>query len=223
MALGDYSVSTHMQGELIGTVLDLVVRDATNGARSMDDVMRLMLERYSGETGFTGRDVERAVSDVCRCSVKQFFDAHVRSGSPIDVARYLRLAGLRMEVTREPAARDGKPLADFRIVGWTREGEHAVSLRLGDPASIWGRAGLHTGDRVVTMNGNAIATWPELRSTVNALKIGDTMRVVVSRPTGQFATTVTMAGYDRPVVRLTPVAAAAPKQIALRNRLLHTP
>jgi predicted metalloprotease with PDZ domain len=220
LALGDYSVSTHMQGELIGTLLDLVVRDATNGSRSMDDVMRLMLERHSGETGFTGRDIERAVGDVCKCNVTPFFDAHVRKGSPIDAAPYLRMAGLRMDVTREPAARDGKPLTDMRIAGWNREGERELSLRLFDPASIWGRAGLHTGDRIVTMNGAAVTTWPEMRALLSALKIGDSVRVVVARPTGQFATTVTIAGYDRPIVKLTPIATASPKQIALRDRLL---
>jgi predicted metalloprotease with PDZ domain len=50
-ALGDYSASTHLQGELLGTMLDLLIRDATHGTRSMDDVMRLMLERYSGDRG----------------------------------------------------------------------------------------------------------------------------------------------------------------------------
>src|SRR6185503_6174917 len=38
-ALGDYSASTHLQGELLGTMLDVIVRDATAGRRSMDDVM----------------------------------------------------------------------------------------------------------------------------------------------------------------------------------------
>src|SRR5437773_1799758 len=55
-SLGDYSASTHLQGELLGTMLDLIVRDATSGARSIDDVMRAMLERFSGARGFTGRD-----------------------------------------------------------------------------------------------------------------------------------------------------------------------
>src|SRR5438876_11790775 len=77
-ALGDYSASTHLQGELLGTMLDLIVRDATNGARSMDDVMRAMLERFSGERGFAGRDIERTVAAVCGCDVRPFFETHVR-------------------------------------------------------------------------------------------------------------------------------------------------
>ena len=43
---------------LIAAMLDLVIRDATAGRRSVDDVMRAMLERFSGPRGFTGRDVE---------------------------------------------------------------------------------------------------------------------------------------------------------------------
>ena len=38
-ALGDYVASAHLVGELLGTVLDLRIRDATAGLRSMDDVM----------------------------------------------------------------------------------------------------------------------------------------------------------------------------------------
>ena len=56
-ALGDYSASVHLQGELIGTMLDLIIRDATQGRRSLDDVMRIMLARYSGEQGYTTRDI----------------------------------------------------------------------------------------------------------------------------------------------------------------------
>jgi predicted metalloprotease with PDZ domain len=51
--LGDYSASTHLQGELLGAMLDLIIRDATNNERSMDDVMRKMLANFSGERGFT--------------------------------------------------------------------------------------------------------------------------------------------------------------------------
>src|SRR5207245_10010506 len=92
-SLGDYSASTHLQGELLGAMLDLIVRDATSGARSIDDVMRAMLERFSGERGFGGRDVERTVAHVCGCTVRPFFEAHVRGSQAIDFHRHLRLIG----------------------------------------------------------------------------------------------------------------------------------
>src|SRR5688572_1125950 len=115
-ALGDYTASTHTQGEAIGVVLDLLIRDATDGARSMDDVMRLMNERFGGKRGFTGDDIERAVADVCGCSARGVFDAYVRSGNVIDFNAYLAPIGLRADITRAPALQPGgAPAKDLRI------------------------------------------------------------------------------------------------------------
>jgi predicted metalloprotease with PDZ domain len=216
-SLGDYDPSVHAQGELLGTMLDLVVRDATAGRRSMDDVMRAMLDRFSGQRGFTGRDVERTVADVCGCPMQAFFDSYVRTARRIDFDRYLRLIGLRAQVTWEPAlGSDGQPSADRRIVAWTPPGERALSLLLNDPSSAWGRAGLHTGDRVVAVNGTPTATWPEFRSAIARARVGDTVDIEVTRPTGRWRTKVVVAGYNRPVVRIEELPDATARQRTLR-------
>ena len=152
--------------------------------------------------------------------VTAFFDAHIRAGSALDVASYLRLAGIDMQVTMAPARNDAGPIPDLRVVGWNREGEQALSLRLLTPDGAWSRAGLRTGDRVVTMNGAAIRNWPELRALLRTQKVGDTVAVVVSRPAGQFITRVNLTGYDVPLVTLTPSPGATPKQRAIRERWL---
>src|SRR5438876_11159099 len=128
-SLGDYSASTHLQGELLGTMLDLIVRDATNGARSIDDVMRAMLERFSGARGFGGQDIERTTGDVCGCKVHAFFETHVRGPKPIEFDQYLRLIGMRIQVSWMPAlGRDGQPTADLRLYAWQPPGESTLSL-----------------------------------------------------------------------------------------------
>src|SRR5213080_1785620 len=216
-SLGDYSASTHLQGELLGTMLDLIVRDATNGARSIDDVMRAMLERFSGARGFTGRDVERTVADVCACNVHTFFEAHVRGAKPIDFYQYLRLIGMRTHVSWTPAlGRDGQPTPDLRLYAWQPPAERALSLVITNPAGAWGRAGLHTGDRLAALNGVAVATVADFRSIVTRLRIGDTTTVDVARPTGAWRTAVVVAGYDRPVVRLEESPDATERQRGLR-------
>jgi predicted metalloprotease with PDZ domain len=114
-ALGDYSASVHLQGELLGTMLDLMVRDATAGRRSMDDVMRAMLERFSGERGFTERDIEQTVGDVCRCDPHAFFVTMVRGAHPIAFDRYLGLIGMQLLVSWAPSVGpEGQPAADGR-------------------------------------------------------------------------------------------------------------
>lgn len=205
-ALGDYSASTHLQGEVIGTMLDLVIRDATDGRRSMDDVMRLMLDRFSGERGFLGPDVEGSVEEVCGCDVTPFFDAHVRGGSPIDFDRYLALIGMRARVASEPALnREGAPVADLGIWGYERAADNSFRLRISSPDNVWARAGLRTGDRVVSVNGTPVGTWPELRNILRVLRIGETVRVAVSRPTGPFTAQVMVVPLVQPVVRIEPL------------------
>lgn len=221
-SLGDYSASTHLQGEVIGAMLDLVIRDATDGARSMDDVMRLMLARFAGARGFEGQDVERAVEEVCGCDVTPLFDAHVRAGgSPIDFDRYLGLIGLRHRVERVPAVWDGRPERDLRIFGWESGGGDAVRLVITDPSSIWATAGLHTGDRLVSIDGAPTTTWRALRARLVSLQLGDTIALEVRRPSGPFRTSVVVAGFDRPVVRIEEAAGATARQRALRARWEH--
>jgi predicted metalloprotease with PDZ domain len=216
-SLGDYDPSVHAQGEVLGTVIDLIVRDATNGRRSIDDVMRLMLERFSGPRGFLGRDVERAVADVCGCPMQAFFDANVRGARQVDFDRYLRLIGLQARVSSEPVVgADGQPVPDRRVFGWTPPGERGVRLLLTDPSSVWGRAGLHTGDRVVAVNGVTVTTPLEFRQQVARARVGDTVRVEVTRPSGASRTNVVMAGYSRPVVRIVEVPGATERQRTLR-------
>jgi predicted metalloprotease with PDZ domain len=217
--LGDYDPSVHTQGELLGTVLDLVVREATNDRRSIDDVMRLMLERHAGRAGFTGQDIERAVVDVCTCAVRQIFETYVRGAGAIDIDRYLRAVGLRARVTWEPT-RDaqGAPSPDLRVFAWQPEGETSVALLLRNPASVWGRAGLHTGDRLVSINAQPVASPRELRAALLQLKIGDTVRVEVRRPNGPFRATVVVRGYDYARVRLDEEPNATARQRERRQR-----
>ena len=215
-SLGDYVAGTHLQGELIGTMLDLIVRDATRGARSIDDVMRAMLERFSGERGFLGRDVERTVSDVCGCDVSAFFAAHVRTGHPIDFDRYLALAGLRTRVRWMPAlGSDSLSAPDLRVRAWQAGGDPRVRLQLFNPASAWGKAGLHTGDRLNRVNGSAVTSVAEFRALLGRARLGDTLRVEVLRPAGPWTAVVVLAGYDRPVVRIEELPGASSRQRAL--------
>ena len=201
-ALGDYSAGPHLHGEVLGTMLDYIIHDATRGRRSMDDVMRLLFDR-SATTRMDSRTVEQAVEDVCGCDVTPFFDAYVRGAAALDYNRYLALNGLRASVTWAPAVNNGEPDRDLRIFGW-EPGDGSVRIVISNPASIWGRAGLHSRDRLVSMDGTAVTTWSEMRARLMRLRMGDTVRVEVERPgpAGRYVATVVVAGFERPTVRI---------------------
>jgi predicted metalloprotease with PDZ domain len=221
-ALGDYDASAHLVGEVIGSMLDIIVRDATDGRRSMDDVMRLMLERHGGEKGFTGADVESAVQSICACVVKPFFDAHVRGARALDFNRYLGLIGLRLTTTMQPVINNGQPAPDNRVWAWNPPNDSLLAVRVMNPETVWGRAGLHSGDRILSVNGTTPRTWPEFRQVVARARIGDTVTLVVrsSRAPAPRTVRIVVSGYERPVPRIEPLPGATEKQVRLRRAWL---
>jgi predicted metalloprotease with PDZ domain len=218
-ALGDYTASSHLQGELIGTMLDLEIRHATAGRRSMDDVMRIMLARFSGERGFTSQAVERVVAEVCGCAVASVFANYVRGAQTMDFNASLRHVGLEATVAWRPAlGNDGRPVADLRVYPFQPKPSERPQLVITNPESAWGRAGLHTGDRILAMNGQAVTTADTARSVFRSLRSGDTVTVEVERETGRQTAVVVMAPFDRPFVTISALPNATSAQRSLRAR-----
>jgi predicted metalloprotease with PDZ domain len=216
-ALGDYTASTHTQGEVLGNMIDLMMRDATNGRRTMDDVMRAMMERFSGVQGFTSADVFRTAAQVCGCPTERFYRDHVQGALPIDFNRYLGVIGYRMEVGTKPAlGRDGQPVTDLRVWGWEAPGDSLMHLLVFDTASVWRKAGLRAGDRLLSLNGTRIRTFREFRTAVSGLRNGDSVRVEVLKPGGPTETRLVLQSYTVPDVRIREVASPTERQRRLR-------
>ena len=79
-------------------------------------------------------------------------------------ARELARAGLRMSVTGSPAVNErGEPVPDLRVFAQERDDDPRPRLLLSNPASIWGRAGLHTGDLIASFNGVPIRASADFR------------------------------------------------------------
>ncbi len=221
LALGDDFASTHTQGKLLGTVLDLMIREATQGQRSLDNVMRKLSDRFTPQHGLTGRDIERAVHEVCACDARSFFEAHVRNAGPIDFDHYLRMIGMRTQVLWSPAlGSDGKPEPDLRVSALSVAEDSTLRIRITNPASAWGRAGLHTGDRLVSLDGRPVATTTDFRSWLGKLNVGDTAQVEVMRNGAGSKVLVSINSYDRPTVRIVEIADATSAQRRLRAQWL---
>ncbi len=211
--LGDYSASTHLQGEVLGSMLDLIIRNASNGNKTIDDVMRKMLERFSGEKGFTSKDIEQVVQDVCGCSVDQFFLDHVYGTKQIDFSKYINLLGLQYTIEwKDFVSNDQKPVPDLRAFVYQLPGENVFRIGLSNPTVAWARAGLHTGDIIKTVNGKTLASALDFRSIQRNAKIGETIVVEVDRSSGVQKINVLITGYQQPVVRITPMPTITEKQ-----------
>lgn len=201
--LGDYSGSTHLQGEILGTMLDLIIRDASGGRNSMDDVMRRMMENFSGDKGFTTKDIEQVIHDVCGCNVHNFFVDHVYGTRQIDFNKYLELIGLKMDVQwKVVLSADKKPTPDLRVYSWQVPNENVIRLGITNPASCWGKAGLHTGDILISVNGNRTHSTRDFRQAIRGAQPGDTVVVEVRQSSRLVKTNVLITGYQQPDVHI---------------------
>ncbi len=197
----------------MAALFDLNIRAATNGERSLDDLMRALYAEFPGPRGFTTVDIERLAGKVSGRNLKPFFDAHVRRAGKLDVARYLAMTGLQMETkTIKAAAPDGTLKPDTRVYALLPNGENKLRLYLTHPRSVWLRAGLRNGDQLISVNGAVVETEGEFNDLLNALHIGDQVKLEVIRGGKLLPITVKVESYDWPDVKLVRNPAASQRQ-----------
>jgi predicted metalloprotease with PDZ domain len=212
--LGDYSASTHLQGELLGTCLDILIRDASDGRHSLDDVMRWMYKRFGGKQSFRDSDIEAAVTAVCQCrEAHSFFLDHLYRGKPIDFGRWLGLMGLHMEREWQPAKDgQGRLLPDNRVYAWQAPGDSNLRIGITSPNSCWAEAGLHTGDIITVVNGRAVHNRQDFQTVLGMLRIGDTVRIGMKGHAGEKSLAIPISGYTIPIIRVVEDAGASERQ-----------
>ncbi|HEY0083749.1 MAG TPA: hypothetical protein VGB61_13225 [Pyrinomonadaceae bacterium] len=124
------TVSYYSKGEVIGIVLDLLIRGKTQGRASLDDVMRRMYEEfylrgpaatyYLRGRGYTGADFERAVSQAAGADMSDFFTRHVRGTEPLPYEEAFAHVGLRLvkspaDAVQTPNTAQAQPRQNYRL------------------------------------------------------------------------------------------------------------
>ena len=218
---GDYISNYYSQGRLIAYALDRIIADSTGGTKGMDDVMRLMYDRYAGKTAFKGTDIENAVRDVCRCNVHRFFEDHVRNARPIDFNPLLEPLGLRVVLESATVADSaGTPYPDLRISAYAPSNGGKMRVRIIDPRTVWARAGVHSGMEYVSLNRIPIDSFPDFRRAIRSVRIGETVPIEVVANGARRTIQVPVTGYARTRARVVEVPGATTAQLQLRMRWL---
>ena len=104
--LANTSISYYPKGELLGLVLDLLIRGRTDGQKSLDDVMRRMYEEfylnspnatyYLRGRGYRPEEFQRVVSEVAGIDFSDFFARYVRGVEVPPYDEALSYVGLRL-------------------------------------------------------------------------------------------------------------------------------
>jgi predicted metalloprotease with PDZ domain len=80
---------------VVAFLLDARIRRATDGARSLDDLMQLAYRRYGGDKGFTAEQFRQTAEEVARVDLKGSFRKWLATTEELDYTEALEWFGLR--------------------------------------------------------------------------------------------------------------------------------
>jgi predicted metalloprotease with PDZ domain len=97
----DRSISYYGKGQILGVMLDLAIRDATDNHKSLDDVLRRMNVEYAQQGKFydDSEGIRAVVEEVAGKSFADFFRRYVSGTDEIPYADFLAVAGLQLKST----------------------------------------------------------------------------------------------------------------------------
>jgi predicted metalloprotease with PDZ domain len=227
-ALGDASLTTwihpadgtqylyYQKGSLAGLMLDIMIRDASDNRRSLDDVMReLYRTTYKQGRGFTGADWWRAVSRAAGGrSFADFNAKYVAGREPYPWDQILPLAGWRTvtDTIREP--RLG--------VASAQDSSGAIVVSAVQPGSAAAEAGVKPGDRLLAL-GDVSVTSPSFGEAYRSRfgkNEGDTLPIKVLRGKDTLSLKGKVRLGARVEGRITTDSTASEKAARIRNGIL---
>lgn len=91
------TVSYYTKGAVVGFLLDVEIRRATGGEKSLDDVMRRAYEEFSGERGYTPEDFRSLCNEVAKADLSEWFRRALESTEELNYAPALDWYGLRFK------------------------------------------------------------------------------------------------------------------------------
>jgi predicted metalloprotease with PDZ domain len=216
--LDNTSISYYPKGELVGMVMDLLVRGRTKGKSSLDEVMRRMYEEFyvkssSGSYYLRGRgyhteDLERVVAEIAGAEFHDYFKRHVRDVEVLPYDEAFGYVGLRLVKTeaKEPYN------AGLSIQFDTPDMPTIENVRNNSPAE---NAGLQKNDEILSLAGKKLTrdTWLK---TLARYKKGDSIPIVVKRDRRTIKGEIILGDAERFEYRIEEKADATDQQRALR-------
>jgi predicted metalloprotease with PDZ domain len=169
----EFSVSYYTKGQVLGDLLDILIRDRTGNTKSLDDVLRELNADFAKQSKAyrDSLDIRLTAEKVAGGSFEEFFQKYVANAEPLPYQQVLALAGLDLRTVeqRRPtlgffSERDAKGLLIVR------------SVETDGPAA---EAGLHPDDVILRWNGGDVPK--RVDHWLHEQRAGDLLKVEVRR------------------------------------------
>ena len=192
-------ISYYDKGEIVNMMLDVAIRSASGGTKSLDDVMRhLYAEFYKKGKGYTSAEFQKACETMAGRPLDDFFSKYVRGTAEIDYSEILSGIGLQL------IARENNTGRAYIGADMTEDAGRLTikSIPANTPAY---EQGLNTGDQIVAVDGYR-ANQTFLQTYIGEKKPGDTIKLSVFRFDKLRDISFTLGSNIRKDYKIAPVA-----------------
>lgn len=224
-------ISYYDKGEIVSMMLDITIRTASAGAKSLDDVMRhLYSEFFKKGKNYTPADFQRVAELMAGRSLDDFFAKYVRGEDEIDYDEIVKGIGLRLNTTETASSKAyiGSDSADGTLtirsvaaIGVDLVEEHGrltVKMVLANSPAF--EQGLNTGDQIVAIDGYR-ANQAFVQSYITQRKPGDKVKFTVFRFDKLRDLTLTLQNNKRTDYDFTPIPEPTETQKRLYKEYLN--
>jgi predicted metalloprotease with PDZ domain len=198
-----FSISYYSQGQNLAALLDLSIRNDTDGRASLDDVMRALFnEHYKRGRGFTTEDMISIVNRISGKDYHQFYKDYVFGTAVPDYDRIFGYAGLSL------VKKNGSQ-PDFGFSLRPRDGGLTV-IGVETNGAAAG-AGLRVGDVLTKINGT-----PVFEAQTDSLA-GKEIRLTITREGAEIELPMKVGSRSFTTFSLAESPGASPRQVMIRD------
>ncbi|HSI89717.1 MAG TPA: hypothetical protein VK927_01310, partial [Adhaeribacter sp.] len=220
----EYS-NVYLKGALIGLVLDLRLRELSEGKYGLKDLMADLSKTYGKDRAFKDEELFDKITELTYPEIRDFFRRYVEGTEPLPLAESFNKVGISFQ-------REGRQvrqtLGGFTL-GYNSKTNRLTVADTKDMNVFGHRMGFKKGDQLLKINGMEMT--PEnagdvLDSEVSKAALGSRIVVTVNRPDAKGnLKTVKLRGRLVPTMEFTENALefnpnATPEQLQLRQAWL---
>jgi predicted metalloprotease with PDZ domain len=139
-------ISYYLKGQLVSLLLDLLIRAKYNNKRSLDDVMRIMWQRFGqDEIGFSEAQLRAVIAEVAEEDLNDFFTRYIETTEELPFDDYLNSFGLHLKTV------DDADLPYLGIKVQSENNQEVIGFVAAEsPAAI---AGIDARDQLLAIDG----------------------------------------------------------------------
>lgn len=210
--MGYSGLSYYNKGKVVGFLLDVYIRGVTGNRKSLDDVMRFLVERYAYPLpGFEEDGILQAINRVVAQDVSALYRRMVQSTEPLPYDEILRYAGFRVE-------RQSTSTTYFGLTSVVDDIGRVI-VQAVDSQSPAFLMGLRAGDMVMEIDEEP-AENTRVEDVVARKRPGDPIKIAVWRSGKLVVMDGRIGGDTHSSIRLVPVETSDEAVIRVREGLL---